>query len=887
MSRQPTSSTSTHVDELSRDWLRTALGLDSDESPFPWQCELLRRFCQGVPVSALDIPTGLGKTGTMAVWLVARALQAPIPRRLVYVVDRRAVVDQATEVAEALRAWVGENPLVARALGLGAQPLPISTLRGQHVDNRAWLQDPSSPAIVVGTVDMVGSRLLFEGYGVSRRMRPYHAGLLGVDAMVVLDEAHLVPPFERLLEAIERGTEPGGPFASKGDGADLMPRLRVMSLSATGQQRRDALTLSDADRAHPIVARRLEARKCLTVRAPVSGDQLAANLADAAWSLSGGEPRRVIVFATSRDVAQVVSELLTKRGAEVELLVGARRVFERTQVSAWLAAHGFVHAEDGQLATPSAPAFLVATSAGEVGVDMDSDHMVCDLVAWERMVQRLGRVNRRGEGDARVIVVPESDAGDAERLELVKALLLRLPAVNGGHEAGPGALSQLRAAAGDAIAAASSPAPLHPPLSRAVLESWSMTSLEEHTGRPEVQPWIRGWVDEEKPQTEVLFRRELPISDEGTRLADAAVAVYLDVAPPHLMEKLETETWRVLKWLEARSRTLATVHATTDEGESTALARDALVGLVLQGTTVTREVRLADLDSKPGREQLGVALEGKVLLLDARIGGLRQGLLDVAHPVASDVGQEGSLPFRISRVGDAGLGEVAGERRLREEASLCVAEADGVESRWLVIETLPSESAESEEGRSVARARSQLLEEHEEWTEREARSLAARLQLGEPYVSVLALAARLHDEGKRARGWQRAFGVNDAELENGRVYGKTTSRPNLALLARYRHELGSIPRAESDPRVQALSSDLRDLCLHLIAAHHGFARPLLRTDGAEMPQSVLVGRAQQIALRFTRLERTWGPWGLAWWEALLRAADQRASRLNDEAGNHD
>jgi CRISPR-associated endonuclease/helicase Cas3 len=144
----------------------------------------------------------------------------------------------------------------------------------------------------------------------------------------------------------------------------------------------------------------------------------------------------------------------------------------------------------------------------------------------------------------------------------------------------------------------------------------------------------------------------------------------------------------------------------------------------------------------------------------------------------------------------------------------------------------------------------------------------------------------LHDEGKRARTWQRAFGVPDEELKQGKVYGKTTRRPSLALLARYRHELGSLPYAERDPRVQALSPELRDLCLHLIAAHHGFARPLLRTDGAEGPPSMLQSRAQEIALRFTRLEKAWGPWGLAWWEALLRAADQQASRQNDERGRH-
>ena len=52
---------------------------------------------------AVDIPTGLGKTSVMALWLIAIAEGANLPRRLVYVVDRRAVVDQATRFAELLR----------------------------------------------------------------------------------------------------------------------------------------------------------------------------------------------------------------------------------------------------------------------------------------------------------------------------------------------------------------------------------------------------------------------------------------------------------------------------------------------------------------------------------------------------------------------------------------------------------------------------------------------------------------------------------------------------------------------------------------------------------------------------------------------------------------
>ena len=78
-----------------------------------------------------------------------------------------------------------------------------------------------------------------------------------------------------------------------------------------------------------------------------------------------------------------------------------------------------------------------------------------------------------------------------------------------------------------------------------------------------------------------------------------------------------------------------------------------------------------------------------------------------------------------------------------------------------------------------------------------------------------------------------------------------------------------------------LGDDLRDLALHLIAAHHGQARPLITVFDPDEPPSALEGRAREVALRFARLQKRWGPWGLAWWEALFRAADQQASRDND------
>ena len=107
----------------------------------------------------------------------------------------------------------------SRAAFPAACPVALGVLRGGHADEGTWRHDPARPAVVVGTVDMVGSRLLFAGYGSGRSRRAMDAGLLGHDALVVFDEAHLSPAMAELLDSIAR----------LGDGRSF----RVMRLSAT------------------------------------------------------------------------------------------------------------------------------------------------------------------------------------------------------------------------------------------------------------------------------------------------------------------------------------------------------------------------------------------------------------------------------------------------------------------------------------------------------------------------------------------------------------------------------------------------------------------------------------------------------------------------------
>jgi len=901
--------------------------------PFPWQTRLFKQLRQGNFPRALDLPTGLGKTSVMAIWLLARAFAdkgalTKIPRRLVYVVDRRAVVDQATEEAEGLCRTVEKCEELRNRLGLSGA-LPVSTLRGQHVDNREWLADPSAPTIIVGTVDMIGSRLLFEGYGVSRKMRPYHAGLLGVDTLVVLDEAHLVPPFEALLAELSSGTDTFGPSAPEGCALPV-PRLRLLSLSATGRDLGDhscnhkdtIFTLDHTDRAHGEVRKRLHANKQVKIAEHGSAnDALASELASQAWELAdrGKIAIRCLIYADSRDVAEKTKKKLEELGeAAIGLLVGARRVREREQIRQWLDDQGFLAGTSKAL---EQPAFLIATSAGEVGIDLDADHMVCDLVPWERMVQRLGRVNRRGEKSSQVIVVhgnepklKKSKGGPTEveqralcawhGLELLK----QLPEVGDGRDASPAALLELKqraqvcAALERQLREATTPEPLRPALTRALAEAWAMTSLDEHPGRPDIQPWLRGWVEDE-PQTSVIWRHYLPVPEGSTPSLHnpsdrARIEAFFEAAPPHRSEMLETERKQVAGWLNERAEALLKKCDAPDKDreqnsdEDGPSARPALksqdvVALLLrQDGGLEGAFTLADL-STIKKEQL----TNPLLIVDARLGGLKDGLLGSDCAIASSADADpvwsAEIGFRVRL--ERTTEEKDPVRPLADAAEWLPAlainlacDAEGNPQERLIVEQR-AVAAQAEDARALSNP--QTLAEHQAWTQCKARNLAARLGLTEDAAEALAVAALLHDEGKRAERWQRAFRAqrDAARYQLAPPLAKTRGPIDQALLDGYRHEFGSLPYAQKNIRFQALDPEWQEMVLHLVAAHHGQARPVIATSGCDdAPPSALAARAQEVALRFARLQRQWGPWGLAWWEALLRAADQQASRENDQ-----
>ncbi len=263
--------------------------------------------------------------------------------------------------------------------------------------------------------------------------------------------------------------------------------------------------------------------------------------------------------------------------------------------------------------------------------------------------------------------------------------------------------------------------------------------------------------------------------------------------------------------------------------------------------------------------------------------GLLDSKKDSAHPTA-DACEDWSIKAksRVRYAKSLNDGAERGDWRFENAFPLRNDDADGPID-GLIVEHL-HDAAQSEEGRSISRL--QLLSDHQNCAEQKARKIAEGVGLSSDAAEALALAARLHDEGKKAPRWQRAFRAPCDKDETGafKSFAKTPGPVDLKNLDHYRHEFGSLPCAESHARFRDLPEDWRSLVLHLIAAHHGQARPVIGIGGCEdAPPSALQMRARDVALRFATLQKRWGPWGLAWWEALLRAADQQASRDNDKS----
>lgn len=385
--------------------------------PFPWQARLadcVARQERWPP--EIGVPTGLGKTACLDIavwWLSSQADRSPAlrtaPTRIWWVVNRRLLVDSTAEHARDIASALhdpdstgqdapGRHVIVCVAARLralwvdpSAPPLDVISLRGGIASRTPT--DPARPTVVLCTLPMYGSRLLFRGYGSNRR--PVDAAMAGTDSLILLDEAHLARHLRTLVPALA---------ACNPAARDLLGAKRsrptVVSLTATGNAARsDRFDLDDDDEAHPVVRRRLDAAKPL--RVDVVAGEAAKRLVEATVALiqDAPAPAACLVFSNTPKTARETFEHLVKRlpEAEVLLLTGRVREREAARIRARILdpIHGMAAARRTG-ARRRHHLIVVATQTLEVGADVDAEYLVTEGCGVRALTQRLGRLNRLG-----------------------------------------------------------------------------------------------------------------------------------------------------------------------------------------------------------------------------------------------------------------------------------------------------------------------------------------------------------------------------------------------------------------------------------------------------------------------------------------------------------
>jgi len=799
-----------------REFFENATG----HAPYPYQ----QRLAEGEWPDALNVPTGLGKTAAVTLaWLYRRRQlkQEEMPLRLVWCLPMRVLVEQTVANIEC---WLKKHELHGNP---GDGKVSISVLMGGAAELRQaqWASYPEEDAILVGTQDMLLSRALMRGYGMSRYQWPVHFALLHNDALWVYDEVQLMGaalPTSTQLEGLRRGISTARPSRSLWVSATLNKEwLQTVDFREYTQALQVGM-LTDRDRTEPGVQKRLNAPKQLAFadtrldaenkkkKATTYIDALTHEIAK---SHQAGQQTLVILNRVER--AQHLYKELRKRLPKVDhLLLHARfRPAERRGIEARL------HDEPNEHGR-----VIIATQAIEAGVDISSHTLFTELAPWSSMVQRFGRCNRAGEHtNAKIYWIDIDDEAD-------EALPYEAEALAAARKR----LNELCSASQETLPGVAEPAERTQVLRRRDLLDLFNTDPDLSGFDVDISPYIR---DPGNAQSQVFWRDfdEHPVDD----------------AAPGRDELCPAGLGQLNEYLGKKGRE--------------AWAWDPL----------------AERWRSIGKQQLR---PGLILLLKAGDGGYLedQGFVADAKQTVTPVQS------------DNGVGQ----------------ERYSGDSRSMI-------------GRYVT------LTEHLQHVAGEAKRLAGQLELDKQERDIVTEAGRWHDVGKAHEAFQRGI-VGDKVPDPQTLWAKSAQggMPRYHVLDKdgkelhrkgFRHELASMLAwlEHGDKNEHA------DLIAYLIAAHHGKVRmglralpteneppgqetlyargvwhgdrlPAVALNGKRVPETELhldlmkLGEGPQgpsWTERTQRLLRTHGPFRLAWLETLVRIADWRASRKEQETGN--
>ena len=768
---------------------------------------------QDLPV-LLRVPTGAGKTEAAVLgWLYRRCERGDV------VVPRRLIYclpmrTLVEQTVERIEKWVGD-------LGIEEDVGVVELMGGEP--RTQWYLHPEKPFIVVGTQDMLLSRALNRGYGMGYNMWPVEYGLLNNDCLWVMDEVQLMAnglSTSTQLAGLRGKLETFGPAQSVWMSATARSDwLDTIDHRFPAADR--VMELCSADLADPRLGKRHNALKLVT-RGAVDFKK-PKDIAELIAEKHESGTLTLAIVNTVERAQKLYAELVKPQNKllhEVEKILVHSRFRE-----------GDRQEKQGRIAAPLGPAgrVVVATQAVEAGVDISARTLITEIAPWASMVQRFGRCNRAGEhdqGDVLWVDVEKDTAPyDAEDVDRARAIMESLQ----GKSVGPATLEDK----GDKMKDADH---------LTVIRRRDVVGLFDTTpdlsgSYLDVSQYVRG--TDETGVT--VFWREEPAEDAPKPRHDETVNVPIGGTrdgPKGIKDYLE--------------------------GERTAWRWDFL-------------------DSQWRRIQPRDIYPGMTLMLDSKQRGY-----------SPDTGWDVSSKEPVT-----------------------VVERDG-----------EPEDGQSSEPTNTNRKCWVTLSDHSRNVEREARAILDALSqhIADPDdCAAVALAALYHDAGKAHDAFQKMLrhGCEDV-LGDGIQLAKSKGRGKYECgLRHFRHEIGSALAVLEHVTIE--DESVRDLAAYLAAAHHGKVRLGIRSlpgarqsnnrdsnpdadkllgypvrkaeydtlpevdlgEGLRLPETKLDMSIAQIGLsdngcrswleRSLALLERYGPFRLAYLEAIVRAADMRAS----------
>jgi CRISPR-associated endonuclease/helicase Cas3 len=722
----------------------------------------------------------------------------------------RVLVEQSAHEAEK---WIGD--LVKQ--GVLKEKVPVHVLMG-GVEAEEWYLAPEKPAVLIGTQDMLLSRVLNRGYAASRFHWPIDFGLLNNDCLWVFDEPQLMGSgvsTSAQLAGLRGALGTLGLCPSVWMSATLEPCwLDTIDFRGKFPGEAHELDDDDYDPNRPLY-KRMTAAKLLAplgVSLTKEADDKEAKAVAAKILEKHREAlnaQTLVVMNTVRRAKKVYEALLDIRKKEKTsfpklLLVHSRfRPQEREFLNDQLQLAG----------DAAADRIMVATQVVEAGVDISARTLVTELAPWASIVQRIGRCNRTGnDGPGRVFWIDletdkQSAPYDAEPLTFARKQLEKLA----GKDVSPKALDDFKRDEKITLPFEHT----HVVRRRDLLDLFD-TAPDLSGNDIDVARFIRG--DDEQTDLQVFWREvghDGPLSDEPS---------------PHRRELCNVPISEIKAFLEKRDKR---VGYTWDHLEEEWRAiRDS-----------KREVR-----------------PGMTILLPTTTGGY------------STVGWD---PDSTSTV--------------------------------IPVPINNKQPAEGTGGDPNSCGPALTIAQHTQHVCDELGAVLGGLaDLPDGWANHLAKAARWHDVGKAHAAFQQGMRKANLALDAAKLWAKSGNNGRLRHGRKYfRHELASA--------LAALQHNLPFEVAYLILAHHGKVRLSIRTlsgedqpnnpntlfahgvhDGDPLPDIDLGGEtcpAVTLDLTPMRLggEASWtaralelrdnlGPFRLAYLEALLRAADLRASQ---------